>query len=102
MRPALPAFARDEDKRDPALPWLASSAALSRRAPGHRAPLLRLHHLKRRATVANTCPECALPRHRATSERFQRRSFALEPSFLPRAQDATGRRTQLGLLSART
>ena len=94
MRPSLPCSCPDEDRRGRALLWLASSAALSRRAPERRAPLLRLHHLKRRATIAGKHPDCGLLRHRATSERFRRRSFALEPSFRPRARDATGRRTR--------
>src|SRR5258705_13582111 len=102
MRPALPCSAPDVDRRGRALLALASSPALSRRAPERRAPLLRLHHLKRRATVANTCPECALPRHRATSERFRRCSFALEPSFRPRAEEAYGPPTPPGLFSARS
>ena len=54
-------------------------------------------HPKRRAAIADKHPDCGLLCHRATTGQFQLRSFALEPSFRPRAQDATARRTRPGL-----
>src|SRR5262245_44848057 len=64
---ALPGSCQGEDRRDRALLALASSAVPLRRAPEHRALLLRLRRPTRRGATANMRLGCGLLYHRATS-----------------------------------